>query len=205
METGNLFIVAAPSGAGKTTLVRMLLDRDTRVQLSVSHTTRPPREGEADGRDYHFVDTASFNVMRERGDFIEYARVHDNFYGTSRTWLEAQRQAGRDVLLEIDWQGARQVRHIFPDAIGIFILPPNTQALQTRLCNRALDTPDIVARRLAVAAQEMRHVDEFEFVIINEDIQAAADDLYAVVRAARLRLARQRVRHMQLFSMLTAG
>ncbi|MBY0341221.1 MAG: guanylate kinase, partial [Rhodocyclaceae bacterium] len=132
MAAGSLFIVAAPSGAGKTTLVRKLLEQDAAVQLSISYTTRAPRPGEQNGREYHFVDVAEFSAMRERGDFLEWAEVHGNFYGTSRTWLAAQMQAGRDVLLEIDWQGAQQVRKQFPQAVGIFILPPSLQALEQR-------------------------------------------------------------------------
>ena len=136
MSSGSLFIVAAPSGAGKTTLVRHLLQRDAGISLSVSTTTRAPRPGEVDGRDYHFVDVATFSAMRDRGEFLEWAEVHGNFYGTSRPWLEAQMAAGRDILLEIDWQGAQQVRQVFTEAVGIFILPPSMDELERRLWTR---------------------------------------------------------------------
>lgn len=197
---GNLFIVTAPSGAGKTTLVRMLLERDPQVQLSVSYTTRAPRQGEAGGRDYHFVDAPTFLAMRERGEFIESAEVHGNHYGTSRVWMEGRMRAGSDVLLEIDWQGARQVRSAFPAAIGIFVLPPSFAELERRLRGRGQDPEGVIRRRLENAAEEMRHVDEFEYVIINKELAAAVDDLSAVVRASRLGLAAQRARHPECFA-----
>ena len=196
---GNLFIVTAPSGAGKTTLVRMLLERDRQVQLSVSYTTRAPRPGEADGRDYHFVDAPTFLGMRERGEFIESAEVHGNHYGTSRVWMEARMRARSDVLLEIDWQGARQVRTAFPAAIGIFVLAPSVAELERRLRGRGQDPEAVIRRRLENAAEEMRHVGEFEYVIINRELAAAIDDLSAVVRASRLGLAAQRARHPECF------
>ncbi|MEW5889254.1 MAG: guanylate kinase [Pseudomonadota bacterium] len=199
---GNLFIVAAPSGAGKTTLVGELLARDGLIELSVSYTTRPPRPGEADGSDYHFVDVATFTAMRSRGEFLESAEVHGNYYGTSRRWLEERLRAGRDVLLEIDWQGARQVKALFPEAIGVFVLPPSYEELERRLRGRGQDGADVIERRLAAAREEMRHVSEFEYVIINNDLQEALADLSAVVRTARLRYAEQRQRHATLFSNL---
>ncbi len=202
MAAGSLFIVAAPSGAGKTTLVRKLLDKDAAVQLSVSYTTRSPRAGEQNGREYHFVDAAEFRVMRERGDFLEWAEVHGNFYGTSRIWLAEQVNAGRDVLLEIDWQGAQQVRKLFPEAVGIFILPPSLTELERRLRGRGTDSEEVIARRLTAAVGEMRHVDEFDFAIINNDLDEALNDLLAAVRAARLRYARQQARHPQVFAQI---
>lgn len=202
MAAGSLFIVAAPSGAGKTTLVRKLLEKDAAVQLSISYTTRPPRPGEQNGREYHFVDAAEFRVMRERGDFLEWAEVHGNFYGTSRVWLGAQMEAGRDVLLEIDWQGAQQVRKQFPEAVGIFILPPSLHELEHRLRGRGTDSEEVIARRLTAAVGEMRHVDEFDFAIINNDLDEALNDLAAAVHAARLRCARQRARHPQVFAQI---
>ena len=202
MAAGSLFIVAAPSGAGKTTLVRKLLEKDAAVQLSISYTTRAPRDGEQNGREYHFVDAAEFRVMRERGDFLEWAEVHGNFYGTSRVWLAAQVNAGRDVLLEIDWQGAQQVRKQFPEAVGIFILPPSLIELERRLRGRGTDSEEVIARRLTAAVGEMRHVDEFDFAIINNDLDEALNDLLAAVRAARLRYARQQARHPQVFAQI---
>lgn len=202
MAAGSLFIVAAPSGAGKTTLVRKLLEQDAAVQLSISYTTRAPRPGEQNGREYHFVDVAEFSAMRERGDFLEWAEVHGNFYGTSRTWLAAQMQAGRDVLLEIDWQGAQQVRKQFPQAVGIFILPPSLQALEQRLRGRGTDSEEVIARRLSAAVDEMRHVDEFDFAIINKDLDVASNDLLVAVQASRLRFARQKARHPEVFSQI---
>lgn len=202
MAAGSLFIVAAPSGAGKTTLVRKLLEHDAAVQLSISYTTRPARPGEQNGREYHFVDAAEFRVMRERGDFLEWAEVHGNFYGTSRVWLREQMDAGRDVLLEIDWQGAQQVRKQFPEAVGIFILPPSLTELEYRLRGRGTDSEEVIARRLTAAVGEMRHVDEFDFAIINNDLDEALKDLAAAVRAARLRCARQHARHPQVFAQI---
>jgi guanylate kinase len=199
---GHLFIVSAPSGAGKTTLVKMLLERDSGIRLSVSYTTRPPRPGEADGREYHFVDVPAFLAMLERGEFLESAEVHGNRYGTSRPWIEAQMAAGQDILLEIDWQGAQQVRRLFPDSIGIFILPPSVEELERRLKGRGQDSAAIIARRVAAALDEMRHVNEFDYVIINNMLPEAIEDLQTVVRAVRLRYASQLDRHRALFSFL---
>lgn len=200
--SGTLFIVAAPSGAGKTTLVHALLQNDPRVQLSISYTTRQARTGEINGRNYHFISVEEFLAMRARGDFLESAEVHGNFYGTSRLWIEQQIAAGHDILLEIDWQGAQQVRNIFKDAIGIFILPPSMAELERRLRGRATDSEEIIARRQLAALTEMRHVGEFEYVIINDVFQEALADLRAAVHASRLRLVPQRTRHPQLFSLL---
>ncbi|MBK7815999.1 MAG: guanylate kinase [Rhodocyclaceae bacterium] len=199
---GSLFVVSAPSGAGKSTLVNLLLERDRRVRHSVSCTTRAPRPGEQDGREYHFVDIPAFCAMRDRGEFIEWAEVHGNFYGTSRVWIESQMQAGCDMLLEIDWQGAQQMRRQFPEAVGIFILPPSTAELERRLRARGQDAEDVIQRRVAAALGEMRHVGEFDFVIINKDLQTASEDLAAVVRAARLRLTNQRAALPEMFHFL---
>lgn len=199
MTTGTLFIIAAPSGAGKTTLVGRLLADDRQVVHSVSYTTRPPRPDEADGREYHFIDVQRFLAMRSRGEFAEWAEVHGNFYGTSRDWLAARISAGDDVLLEIDWQGAQQVRRQFPDAVGIFILPPSIGELERRLRQRATDSDDVINRRLAAALGEMRHVAEFDFVIINNVLAEALEDLKAAVRASRLRFPCQRARFPDVF------
>ncbi|MEY2633324.1 MAG: hypothetical protein RIR00_1978 [Pseudomonadota bacterium] len=201
--SGTLFIVAAPSGAGKTTLVNMLLERDPGIKVSISYTTRPPRPGEEDGREYHFVTIPTFRSMIHRNEFLEWAEVHGNFYGTSKSWITAEMAAGNDVLLEIDWQGAQQVRHIFPRSVGIFILPPSLEVLEARLTGRGTDSEEVIMRRLAAAQAEMRHVGEFDYVMINNDIQQAVGDFTAIVRAARLTVEVQRERHAELFSRLT--
>lgn len=202
MISGTLFIVAAPSGAGKTTLVSRLLEHDSQVRHSISFTTRAPRSGEQDGREYHFIDVQRFLAMRERGEFAEWAEVHDNFYGTSRHWLEQRMGEGCDMLLEIDWQGAQQMRKQFPEAVSIFILPPSIAELERRLRNRGSDSEEVIARRVAGALGEMRHVAEFDFVIINKDLDVALDELRAAVRASRLRFPRQRARHPDVFRFL---
>lgn len=197
---GNLYVVAAPSGAGKTTLVRLLLEREPDVHLSVSSTTRAPRVGEQHGREYNFIDMATFKAMIERQEFLEWAEVHGNFYGTSKKWITEQLAAGNDVLLEIDWQGAQQVRACFPEAIGVFILPPSMEVLTERLTGRGTDSADVISRRLAAAQAEMRHVGEFDYVIINDQLAQALDDLRTVVRASRLSFGAQRARHAALFA-----
>ena len=197
--TGNFFIISAPSGAGKSTLTAKLLEHDKDVHLSVSYTTRAPRPGEVDGRDYHFVGKAAFMGMLERGEFLESAEVHGNHYGTSEAWIRAERAAGHDILLEIDWQGAQQVRRIFSDTIGIFILPPSIAELERRMRARGKDSEEVVRRRLAVAADEMSHAAEFEYVIINKDFEEARSDLIAVVRASRLVFSRQLERYPDVF------
>lgn len=199
---GNLYVVAAPSGAGKTTLVRLLLERQAQIRLSVSHTTRAPRPGEENGHAYNFVATDEFRVMIARGDFLEWAEVHGNLYGTSRRWIEEQMMAGQDVLLEIDWQGAQQVRALFPQAIAIFILPPSLEELERRLIGRGTDSAETISRRLAAAHAEMRHVGEFDYVIINDQLNQALEDLCAIAHASRLRLQVQRANHAELFSRL---
>ncbi len=199
---GTLFIVTAPSGAGKTTLVSGLLERDPLVRLSVSYTTRAPRTGEVNGQHYHFIDVPAFRALRDQGEFLEWAEVHNNYYGTSKRWLEEQTRAGRDILLEIDWQGAQQVRKVFPKAVGVFILPPSVEELERRLRGRGTDSEDVIARRVLGARGEMRHVAEFDYVIINEDLPAALEDLVAVVRASRLRYANQEARQPEFFHYL---
>jgi guanylate kinase len=200
--TGNLFIVSAPSGAGKTTLVHLLLESDPQIGVSISHTTRSPRPGEANGREYHFIDVPAFQEMIGRDEFLEWAQVHGNYYGTSKRWIEAEMASGRDVVLEIDWQGAQQVRKVFQQAIGVFILPPSMVVLETRLSGRGTDSAEVIARRIAAAHDEMRHVDEFDYVIINSGLQQALDELQAIVKAARLQCTNQRQRHVSLFASL---
>ncbi len=201
---GALFVVSAPSGAGKTTLVRKLMERDPAIRHSISYTTRQPRPGERDGRDYHFIDIQTFLAMRERGEFLEWAEVHGNFYGTSRAWLLAEMRAGRDTLLEIDWQGAQQVRALVPGTVSIFIVPPSITELERRLRARGQDSEEVIQRRVAAALGELRHVGEFDFVIINNDLQEALEDLVAAVRAARLDFRRQCARHPDVFRFLAS-
>lgn len=201
---GALFIVSAPSGAGKTTLVKKLMERDAAIRHSISYTTRPPRPGERDGHDYNFIDIQTFLAMRERGEFLEWAEVHGNFYGTSRAWLLDEMRAGRDTLLEIDWQGAQQVRALLPGAVSIFIVPPSIEELERRLRARGQDSEEVIQRRVAAALGELRHVGEFDFVIINNDLQEALEDLVAAVRAARLDFSRQRARHPEVFRFLSS-
>lgn len=200
--SGCLFVLAAPSGAGKTSLVRALLEREPGMRLSVSYTTRVPRPGERDGVDYHFVDEATFLALRDRGEFLEHAHVHGHWYATSATWLAAQVAAGHDVLLEIDWQGARQVRTLIPGSVLIFILPPSLASLEERLNRRGQDAPEVIARRVDAAREEMRHVGEFDYVIMNQDFARAVDDLSVIVRAARLAASRQQARHAVLIAEL---
>ena len=199
---GNLYVVAAPSGAGKTTLVRLLLEREPEIHLSISYTTRAPRPGEENGREYHFVAVDAFRSMISRDEFLEWAEVHGNFYGTSKKWIGNQLTAGHDVLLEIDWQGAQQVRKLFPDALGIFILPPSIDELTRRLTGRGTDAPEVIQRRLAAAEAEMRHVAEFDYVIINDQLDQALEDMRAIVRASRLNVRKQQRQHPSMFAKL---
>jgi guanylate kinase len=195
---GNLFVVVAPSGAGKTSLVNAMLKDDSGIQLSVSWTTRPPRSGESTGRDYHFVSRKEFEEMLQHDEFLEHAEVFGNLYGTSKSWITEARNSGRDVLLEIDWQGAQQVRRIFADTISIFILPPSMEILEQRLRARGKDSDEVIATRLAGAREEMRHVGEAEYIIVNDNFESALADLKAVVRAARLTRNQQLTRHHDL-------
>lgn len=196
-----LFIVAAPSGAGKSSLVNAVLAVDRRLRLSVSYTTRSPRPGEQNGREYLFVDLASFQAMQRAGEFLESAEVHGNFYATSGKQIETARSQDVDIVLEIDWQGARQVRRKFPDAVAIFILPPSLEELERRLRARGQDSDATIRRRLAAATTEISHAPEFDHVMINETFDVARDDLLAIMRAARLATARQQMRHPELFSL----
>jgi guanylate kinase len=200
--SGCLFVLAAPSGAGKTSLVAALLEREPGIRLSVSYTTRAARPGESDGIHYHFVDEPRFLELKANGEFLEHAFVHGNWYATSATWLRDQVAHGRDVLLEIDWQGAAQVRRLIPDAVHIFILPPSLSSLRERLEKRGQDAPQIIMRRLEAAREEIRHCVDFDYVIMNQDFARAVDDLSAIVRAARLTAPRQAARHAKLLQRL---
>ena len=195
---GSLYVVVAPSGAGKTSLVSGLLKQEPNVKLSISYTTRAPRDGEQDGRDYHFTDRATFEKMIAAGDFLEYADVYGNYYGTSRRWIESELEGDHDVLLEIDWQGARQVKKLFPHMAGIFILPPSLPELRRRLQGRGKDSPEAIERRMASARDEISHVLEFEYIIVNERFEAALADLVSIVRAARVTRAQQSIRLAKL-------
>lgn len=199
---GCLFVIAAPSGGGKTSLVNALLAREPGIRLSISYTTRKPRPAEHEGSHYHFVDRTRFEELKAGGEFLEHAFVHGHWYATSATWLAAQVAAGVDVLLEIDWQGAAQVRRLIPDSVHIFVLPPSLAVLKERLERRGQDDAGTIERRLAGAVEEMRHWEEFDYVIINQDFATAVTDLDAIVRAARLKVPRQRARHARLLQEL---
>jgi guanylate kinase len=199
---GNIFLIAAPSGAGKSSLVNALLAQDGAIRLSVSFTTRAPRPGETQGREYHFVSAEEFAARQTRGEFLETAQVHGNWYGTSRPWIEQRLGEASDVLLEIDWQGAQQVKQQFPQAVGVFILPPSMEALRARLERRGQDSAPVIERRLRAARSEMAHAPEFDFIIVNEHFELALAELAAIVTACRLRSVRQAVRHAPLFEEL---
>lgn len=201
---GNLFIVAAPSGAGKTSLVNALVERHNDIRLSVSHTTRLPREGEIDGRDYHFVSQQQFAQMRDEGEFLESATVFDNSYGTSAKTVEALLQDGFDVILEIDWQGAQQVRNNFADSIGIFILPPSKTTLEQRLRMRGQDDEAVIQRRMRDAENEISHYIEFDYLIVNDDFEQALQSLTGIILSKRHRLSVQQRKQAALISELLA-
>jgi guanylate kinase len=188
---GNIFIISAPSGAGKTSLIRALLRTDVGLSLSISYTSRPPRPEEMDGRDYHFVSREVFEQMLEDGEFLESAEVYGNYYGTSQKWIHEAMASGQDILLEIDSQGAQQVRRVFPKAVGVFILPPSLEMLETRLRNRGQDSPEVIARRVAAAREEISHMSEYDYVIINKELDKALGDFFCIVQAERLRMAKQ--------------
>lgn len=198
--SGNLFIVSAPSGAGKSSLVKALLEQDAGIRLSVSSTTRAPRPGEVDGVHYHFINREVFQERLGRGEFLESAEVYGNFYGTSQRWIEEEMAAGRDILLEIDWQGASQVRKLIPAALSIFILPPSLAELQRRLDGRGTDDAEIIARRMAAAREDISHALEFDYLVINDQFVDALADLLAIARAQRLMIGRQAEHQAQLLS-----
>ena len=195
---GSLFVLSAPSGTGKTSLVKALLQKDINLSLSVSYTSRSARNEEVHGRDYYFVERKVFEQMLDQGEFLESAEVYGNLYGTSQKWINNAINAGQDVLLEIDTQGAQQVRKIFPKAVSIFILPPSLETLETRLKNRNQDCQEAIVRRMAAARQEISHVREYDYVIINKSVDKALRDLICVIQAERLRMSAQLVRHHSL-------
>jgi len=203
--SGCLFVVAAPSGGGKSSMVNALLEREPGIRLSVSYTTRAARHGEADGQHYRFVSRERFEALLASGEFLESAHVHGNWYATSATWLRGQIEAGQDVLLEIDWQGAQQVRRLIPDSVHIFILPPSLEALRERLEKRGQDTAEVIDRRLDAAREEIRHCGDFDYVIMNQEFARAVDDLAVIVRAARLTAPRQQLRHARVLAQLLAN
>lgn len=202
---GTLFIVAAPSGAGKSSLVNAVLAKEAGITLSISFTSRGPRPGERHAQHYNFVSKDEFERMVAAGDFFEHALVHGDYKGTARQSVEPQLSAGKDVLLEIDWQGARQVRAKMPDCVSVFILPPSLEALRTRMRNRGQDSEDTIARRLAAAHEEMSHYGEFDYVVVNENFDAAAAELRSIFVAQRLRRPAQAERHAELIRALLAG
>ncbi len=202
---GTLFIVAAPSGAGKSSIVNAVLARDPNIRLSISFTSRPERPREVDGEHYHFVDEATFERMVEAGELFEHARVHGDWKGTARQSVEPQLASGKDVLLEIDWQGARQVRNKLRGAVSVFILPPSRAALEERMRNRGQDSEEVIARRLAAAREEMSHYAEFDYVIVNEHFDTAVEEMCAIFTASRLRREAQVARHGKLITALLAN
>lgn len=194
----SLIIISAPSGTGKTSIVSALTESDSQLSLSISHTTRRPRPNEIDGQDYYFVDRDVFQTMLSRGEFLESAEVYGNLYGTSHKWVKESLASGQDVLMEIDFQGAQQVRKIFPQAISIFILPPSYEKLEERLKQRGQDDQKTISRRLASAREEVSHLNEFDYVVVNGDLQEAIKDVSCIIRAERLRIMRQLVNHRTL-------
>lgn len=201
---GQLYVISAPSGAGKTSLVAALLRQEPKVRVSVSHTTRAARPGEQDGTHYHFISKSEFEQRIQEGDFLEHAQVFDNFYGTSQQSVEAMLNEGLDVILEIDWQGAQQIRRLRPDMISIFIVPPSIAELRVRLTGRGQDSAEIIQRRMQDAVNEMRHYNEFDYLVINDAFDLALAELTTIFRAQRLRLHRQAAEHQQLLQDLTA-
>jgi len=202
--SGQLFIVSAPSGAGKSSLVKALLERDPAIRLSISYTTRSPRPGEVDGVNYHFVSREDFQARLGRGEFLESAEVYGNHYGTSQPWIETEMAAGRDILLEIDWQGANQVRKLMPRAQSIFILPPSLDELRRRLEGRGTDSAEVIAKRMAAAREDISHAMEFDYLVVNDAFEEALADLLAIARCGRLTMAVQSSRQAGLLGSLLA-
>lgn len=202
MFSGTLFIVSAPSGAGKTSLLQALMTRVSGLELSISHTTRAPRPGEKDGVDYHYVTPEQFDKLVAEGAFLEHATVFDNQYGSARALVEERLRAGTDVVMDMDWQGARQVREAVDDAVSIFILPPSLSELQNRLTSRGQDSEAVIQRRMREAQAQISHYNEYDYIVINDQFDTAADELEWIVRASRLRLGPQSVRHAAVINAL---
>ncbi len=202
MKQGQLFIITAPSGAGKTSIVKAVTQRLPDLKKSISFTTRPKRPGETEGVDYHFVDTQEFLRMRDAGEFLEYAEVFGNYYGTSKIWLQAQLDGGHDVILEIDWQGAQQVRQVFPDCTSLFILPPSKETLLQRLRARGQDSEDVISRRTLEAVTEMSHFHEFDYTIINDVLDTAIEETIAVITSQHLKTEVQKANNAELIKEL---
>ncbi len=204
MNTGSLFIVSAPSGAGKTSLIRAVMGRLPRLELSVSTTTRAPRPGEQDGVDYHFVSREDFQKQVADDMFLEYAEVFDHFYGTSRRDVDARLEQDVDVILDIDWQGARTVRRKQPDCVSIFVLPPSLDALEQRLRSRGQDSEAVIQRRMAEAREQATHFGEYDYLVINDQFETAVEDLASIIRSVRLKTARQQQRHASMLDWVLA-
>ena len=202
VSRGTLFTVSAPSGAGKTSLVKALVESSSNIQVSISHTTRAVRPGEQNGVNYHFVSQTEFMEMLGRAEFLEHAQVFTNFYGTSKAWVEESLRSGVDVILEIDWQGAQQVRRLIPGAVSVFILPPSRETLRSRLTGRGQDSEAVIATRMAEAKNEISHYVECQYLIVNEDFVVALAEFKAIVQAERLRLDRQAEKHQALLRSL---
>ncbi|MDO6514865.1 MULTISPECIES: guanylate kinase [unclassified Neptuniibacter] len=192
MAKGTLYVVSAPSGAGKTSLVKAMLEQDSEIVVSVSHTTRDMRPGEVDGVDYNFVSMTQFNQMIEDADFLEFAEVFTNKYGTSQRWVETQLAQGKDVILEIDWQGAQQIRRLMPDCLSIFILPPSREVLEQRLKGRGTDSEEVIGLRMSEAASEMSHYPEYDYLVINDDFETALKELHGIFLSQRMKIERQK-------------
>jgi len=196
MNKGKLYIISAPSGAGKTSLIKKLLPQVDNLMVSISHTTRAMRAGETDGKDYFFTEISTFKQQIQQGNFLEYAQVYDNFYGTAQSTVEANLSQGQDVILEIDWQGAQQIRQALPDTISIFILPPSTEILKDRLQGRGQDSEEIINRRMKDAVNEMSHYPEYDYLVVNNDFELALVELKSIILANRLNIERQQ-QHLQ--------
>jgi len=204
-EQGTLYVISAPSGAGKTSLVSGMLQEDARLGVSISHTTRPMREGEQNGVNYHFVSRNEFEAMVARGDFLEHADVFGNYYGTSQVWVRETLAKGQDVILEIDWQGAEQVRRLIPECVGVFIVPPSAEILRERLVGRGTDAPEVIERRLREAEEECSHAVEFDYLVVNDEFDQALTELLCIVRSQRLSMRNQQIRHARLLAGLSGG